>query len=153
MEKSVFALCSRKRRYAGCTKEGTVAPYSRIGGATNLLHPSPLRHPSYYTQFLSNDKNKFDSTVAILDNYFVPKVNIHFERHKFHQLTQTREETIDEFVCRLRQGAATYEFCDSVHERIRDQIISKCYPHDVRKKLLKKDAPTLDAVINTARVH
>ena len=52
----------------------------------------------------SNDKNNFDATVAILDNYFIPKANVHFERHKFHQLTQTREETIDEFVCRLRQG-------------------------------------------------
>ena len=75
----------------------------------------------------SNNKNNFNATIAILDNYFVPNANVHFERHKFHQLMQAREETIDEFVCRLRQGAATCEFGDSVHERIRDQIISKCY--------------------------
>ena len=56
-------------------------------------------------------------------------------------------------MCRLRQGAATCEFGDSVHERIRDQIISKRYSHDVRRKLLEKDTLTLDAVLNTARAH
>ena len=99
----------------------------------------------------SNDKNNFDATVALLDNYFVPKANVHFERYKFYQLTQTREETMDEFVFSLRQGASTCEFGDAAHERIRDQIISKCYSHDVRRKLLEKDTLTLDAVLNTAR--
>ena len=120
-----------------------------------LLHTAGLGVQQIYYTLVdeSNDENNFDATVAILDNYFVPKANVHFERHKFHQLTQTREETIDEFVCRLRQGAATCEFGDSVHERIRDQIISKCYSHDVRRKLLEKDTLTLDAVLNTARAH
>ena len=120
-----------------------------------LLHTAGLGVQQIYYTLVdeSNDENNFDATVAILDNYFVPKANVHFERHKFHQLTQTREETIDEFVCRLRQGAATCEFGDFVHERIRDQIISKCYSHDVRRKLLEKDTLTLDAVLNTARAH
>ena len=56
-------------------------------------------------------------------------------------------------MCRLRQGAATCEFGDSFHERIHDQIISKCFSHDVRRKLLEKDTLTLDAVLNTARAH
>ena len=109
---------------------------------------------TYYTLVdESNDENNFDATVVILNNYFIPKANIHFERHKFHQLMQTSEETIDEFVCRLRQGAASSEFGDSVHESIRDQIVSKYYSYDVRRKLLEKDALTLDAVINNARAH
>ena len=56
-------------------------------------------------------------------------------------------------MCMLRQAAATCELGDSVHERIRDQVISKCYSHDVRRKLLEKDTLTLDAVLNTARAR
>ena len=137
MEKSVFALCSWKKRYA------------------LLLHTAGLGVQQIYYTLVDefNDKNNFDATVAIFDKYFVPKANAYFERHKFYQLTQTREETIDEFVCRLRQGVATCEFGDSVHERIRDQIISKCYSHDVRRKFLGKDTLTPDTVLNTARAH
>ena len=120
-----------------------------------LLHTAGLGMQQIYYTLVneSNDKNNFNAIAAILDNYFVPKANVHFERHKFQQLTQTREKTIDEFVCRLRQGVATCEFGDSVHERIHDQIISKCYSHEVKRKLLEKDALTLDAAINTARAH
>ena len=39
-KKAFWLYVVRKMRYAGCTKEGIVAPYSRIGGATNLLHLS-----------------------------------------------------------------------------------------------------------------
>ena len=39
----------------------------------------------YYTLVdQSSDKNNFDATVVILDNFFVSKSNVHFERHKFH---------------------------------------------------------------------
>ena len=54
---------------------------------------------------------------------FCPKANVHIEKHKFHQLMQTREKIIDEFVSRFRQGTGTSEFCNSAHERIRDQIV------------------------------
>ena len=96
-----------------------------------LLHIAELGVQQIYYILVDdfNDKKNFDATVAILDNYFFPKANAHFERYKFHQLMLTREETNDEFAYRLSQGAAICEFGDSAHERIRDQIISKCYSH------------------------
>ena len=120
-----------------------------------LLHTVGLGVQQIYYILIdeSNDKNNFDATVGILENYFVPKVNVHFERHRFCQLTQTREETIDEIVCKLRQGVATCEFGDSAHEYISDQIISRCYLHGMRRKLLVKGTLTLDVVLNTARAH
>ena len=48
--------------------------------------------------------------VAILDKYFMPKVNVPFERHGFRQMAQLQSETIDQFVCRLRQKAVSCEF-------------------------------------------
>ena len=61
-----------------------------------LLHTAGLwvQHIYYTLVDKSNDKNNSDATFAILDNYFVTKANVHFERHKFHQLTQTREKII-----------------------------------------------------------
>ena len=71
-----------------------------------LLHTAGLGVKQHYYTFVdeSNEKNNIDATVAILDNYFVPKANFHFERYKFHQLTQTRDETIDEFVSSRDKG-------------------------------------------------
>ena len=87
-----------------------------------LLHTVGLGVKQIYYTLVdkSNDKNNFNATVAILNNYFVPKANVHFKRYKFHQLMQTREEIIDDLVCSLRKGAATCEFGDSVHKHIRD---------------------------------
>lgn len=45
-----------------------------------------------------------------LDDYFVPKANVPFERHMFLQIAQEISETVDQFVCRLRQRAVSRDF-------------------------------------------
>ena len=52
------------------------------------------------------EKN-YAETFKVLDDYFILKA---FERHLFRQISQSSEETIDQFVCRLRQRAASCEF-------------------------------------------
>ena len=62
-------------------------------------------------------------------------------------------ETIDQFVCRLRQKAISCEF-PSVDEAIRDQIIEKCRDSKLRRKFLEKSGEaTLTVLRETARVH
>ena len=62
-------------------------------------------------------------------------------------------ETIDQFVCRLRQKAISCEF-PSVDEAIRDQIIEKCRDPKLRRKFLEKSSETTLTVLReTARVH
>ena len=62
-------------------------------------------------------------------------------------------ETIDQFVCRLRQKAISCEF-PSVDEAIRDQIIEKCRDPKLRRKFLEKSGEaTLTVLRETARVH
>ena len=64
-----------------------------------------------------------------------------------------RGETIDQFVCRLRQKAISCEF-PSVNEAIRDQIIEKCRDPKLRRKFLEKSSEaTLTVLQETARVH
>jgi hypothetical protein len=88
----------------------------------------------------------------VLDNYFVPKVNVPFERHLFRQMCQVAGETVDQFVCRLRQKALTCEFSD-VDETIRDQLIEKCRNVKLRRKFLEKINASLKNFQDIARAH
>ena len=57
----------------------------------------------YFTLAADAESVTLEATVKVLDDYFVPKANIPFERHLFRQIVQESEETVDQFVCRLRQ--------------------------------------------------
>ena len=62
-------------------------------------------------------------------------------------------ETIDQFVCRLRQKAVSCEF-DKVNEAIRDQLTEKCRDPELRRKFLEKaQEGTLTVLQDVARVH
>ena len=91
-----------------------------------LLHPGGVElQEIYYTLVSEVQDTSFNDCVAVLDNYFTPKVNVPFERHVFRQMQQImRGDLIDQFVCRLRQKTISYGF-PSVDEAIRDQIIEK----------------------------
>ena len=89
---------------------------------------------------------------ALLDDYFVPKANVPFERHLFRQIVQESEETVDQFVCRLRQRAINCEFGENENDYIRDQVIDKCYSSKLRRKFLEKERTlTLDDLLRIAR--
>ena len=57
-------------------------------------------------------KNKADCKdfLRSLDSYFIPNVNVPFERRVFRQMKQQSHEKVDQFVCRLRQRAITCDF-------------------------------------------
>ena len=90
--------------------------------------------------------------MELLDSYFVPKVNVPFERHVFRQMEQQSHEKVDQFVCRLRQKAITCEFAN-VDETIRDQLIEKCRDGRLRRKFLEKTNATLKDLQDIARSH
>ena len=46
-----------------------------------------------------------------------------WERHFFKQISQARDETVEQFTCRLRQRAARCGFAEFEDEYIRDQSI------------------------------
>ena len=68
-------------------------------------------------------------------------------------MQQTKGETIDQFVCRLRQKAISCDFVN-VDEAIRDQIIEKCKVLRLHRKFLEKASDaTLTVLQETAQVH
>nr|XP_058967969.1 uncharacterized protein K02A2.6-like [Pocillopora verrucosa] len=120
-----------------------------------LLHSGGMELQEIFYTLAPEDEaqNNFDNCVAILDKYFTPKVNVPFERHGFRQMAQLQSETIDQFVCRLRQKAVSCEL-DKVYEAIRDQLIEKGRDPELRKKFLEKAQDgTLTVLQDVARVH
>ena len=68
-------------------------------------------------------------------------------------MAQLQGETVDQFVCRLRQKAVSCEF-DKMDEAIRDQLIKKCRDPALRRKFLEKAQDgTLTVLQDVARVH
>ena len=117
-----------------------------------LLHSGGIElQEIYYTLAPESEDNKIKLTV--LDGYFTPKVNVPFERHMFRQMQQNEGETMDQFVCRLRQKSISCEFAN-VDEAIRDQIIEKSRDVKLRRKFLEKlGTVALTTLQDTARVH
>ena len=69
-----------------------------------LLHSGGMElEEVFYTLVPEDQETSFTACLAALDNYCTPKVNVPFERHLFRQMQQLEGETIDQFVCRLRQ--------------------------------------------------
>ena len=106
----------------------------------------------YFPLAADAESATFKATVKVLDDYFVPKTNVPFERHLFRQIVQENGETIDQFICRLCQRAINCEFGGNEGDYIRDQVIDKCYSSKLRQKFLEKEgALTLDDLLRIAR--
>ena len=120
-----------------------------------LLHTAGLEvQDVYFTLVPGGDDKDYPATLKVLDDYFIPKANVPFERHLFRQISQSSEETVDQFVCRLRQRAALCDFGEREDEYIRDQFIDKCYSAKLRRKFLEKDGSvTLNDLLKTARAQ
>ena len=90
----------------------------------------------------------------VLDDYFIPKSNVAFERHLFRQIAQESDETVDQFVCKLRQQATSCDFRVWEDNYIRDQVIDKCYSSHLRRKFLEQESSvTLDCLLKIARAQ
>ena len=117
-----------------------------------LLHTAGL--DVYFTLVRDGAEMNYAETFKVLDDYFIPKANVHFERRLFRQISQSSEETVDQFVCRLRQRAASCEFGEREDEYIRDQLIDKCYSAKLRRKFLEKEGSVaLNDLLVTARAQ
>ena len=72
----------------------------------------------------------------------------------FRQIAQDSSETVDQFVCRLRQRALSCDFGANEDDYIRDQLIDKCYSsHMCRKFLEKEETVKLNDLLKIARTQ
>ena len=93
---------------------------------------------------------EYEKAVEKLNAHFTVKTNATFQRHKFRRLAQTSDETVAQFVSRLRKNTDGCEFHDT-NIAIRDQVVEKCKSEKLQRKFLDKgDTLTLDELLKVA---
>ena len=93
---------------------------------------------------------EYEKAVTKLNAHFTVKTNATFQRHKFRKLAQTSDETVAQFVSRLRKNTDGCEFHDT-NIAIRDQVVEKCKSEKLQRKFLEKgDTLTLDELLKVA---
>ncbi|KAJ8034400.1 hypothetical protein HOLleu_21220 [Holothuria leucospilota] len=93
----------------------------------------------------------YQGAVKVLEDYFIPSVNVVAERYRFRQRAQKTGETIDCYVASLRELSKTCDFGPMTDEMIRDQIIEKTATPRVRERLLMEKDLKLNGAIETAK--
>ena len=94
----------------------------------------------YFTLTEQGGSDSYQKARSTLNKPFKPQANLPYERLCFHETGQLANETVEQFITRLRRKAQTCEFGDATtaDEQIRDQVISKCSSHELSRKLLEK---------------
>ena len=114
-----------------------------------LLHcAGPDTQDIYYT--FQDMPATYQATADALSAYFKPARNLPYNRHLFRQTKQAEDETMAQFVIRLRQSAQDWEFGDKTAEFIRDQVIDNCHSEQLRTKFLAEKELTLEKVLSIA---
>ena len=109
-----------------------------------LLHTAGMEAKDIFFTLTLVEGEAGDSSYVIakktLNQYFTPLLIVPYERHAFRSMAQESNETIEQFITRLRVKAETCEFgvIDLVDEQIRDQVVEKCASNHLRHKLLEK---------------
>ena len=94
----------------------------------------------------------YKKAVKMLDDHFAYKPNTAFERQLFRKMSWRKEETVAQFVHRLREQAALCAFGErTVSERLRDQVVEQVRDERLRRNLLEKEDLTLQIALDTAK--
>ena len=97
-----------------------------------LLH---LAGPAVQDIFatLSDTGTSYMEALTMLSTYFTPQKSLQFEQDTFRQAHQAPNESISQYVTRLRRLG---EHCDfdkySLDEAIKDQLIEHCHSNTLR---------------------
>lgn len=92
----------------------------------------------------------YDDLIEALNERFKPQANVEFERYKFRQTKQAKEESIDQFHVRLIGLAKGCKFHSDVVE-IKSQLITGCLDKSLRRQALREPDMTLEKFVQTAR--
>lgn len=113
---------------------------------------SECRHIYRFNLNLNEEQQK--SATAILDaleGHFKPTKNVIFERFVFGSLKQEEGETIDCFVTRLREKAATCDYGQLKDDLIRDRLVLGIADENARRRLLRERTLSLASAIDICR--
>ena len=93
----------------------------------------------------------YDEAVAALNAHFQPQVNVTFQIPVFRSESQKVDETVLQFVVRLRKLAQHCEFGAQTDAFIRDQVVDKYISKKLRTQLLAERDLTQDRLLTLAQ--
>ena len=97
-------------------------------------------------------EDHYNNAVKLLDDYFLPKKNLTFERSKFRAAVQKTGQGFMEYLTELKELRTGCEFDKYTPETaVIDQFIEKCSSARLRKQLLGTIDLTLDKLTTMAR--
>ena len=102
---------------------------------------------------LANDE--YDTLILAVKNHIQPRKSIVMERYKFFLANQLENESIPQYVVRLKQLSANCEFdnatVDSVtNQLVRDKLITGLRSKVMTEKLLEMGDVPLASAVNSA---
>ncbi|XP_076038210.1 uncharacterized protein LOC143023540 [Oratosquilla oratoria] len=98
------------------------------------------------------DKKNPARIIEELQKQFVPQRHVLYERFLFHSATQRSNESVDEYVLRLRQLSESCEFGTVKDSLIRDRTVVGTTDEAGRERLLReRPVPDLDKVIQSLK--
>ena len=103
---------------------------------------------------ITSDPSKVLATVLKkFDEYFAPRKLVIASRYRFRCCKQNEEETIDNFITRLRTLVKQCDFSTERDEAIRDQIVFGCRDDKLREKFLREENISLLDTLKICEAH
>jgi len=99
----------------------------------------------------SESKTMVEETLTALEQYFIPKRNVTYERFVFNNCHQGTRETVDEYVTKLHSLNSTCEFGALTDDLISDRLLLGTKLDQVRPKLLSEADLTLQKALEICR--
>lgn len=90
------------------------------------------------------ERQDIAAVIEALQKHFTPKTNVIYERYIFNTSDQLPNETLNDYICRLRELAKSCEFRNMTDDMIRDRLVLGTKDTASRGRMLREADLTLD---------
>ena len=116
-----------------------------------LLHLVGIETQEIF-ETLQDTGNTYDKAITKLNECFNVKKDILYEQSVFREAKQETDESLDQFIIRLRKLTTYCEYGNNVNDEIRDQVIHTSKSRRLLTQLLQEQDLTLEKVQNIERI-
>ena len=92
-----------------------------------------------------------NSALKALEDHFLPKRNVVYERYVFNSCFQAPEESIDYYVNRLRKLASSCQFGTLTEKMIRDRPVIGIQDKSTKARFLREKDFSLDKALDVCK--
>ena len=133
--------------------------YCSASGVSNLVQKRALllhlsgHHireiVSTYPEEIRGKADEYDKTATCLDEHFKEKKNVPKARQCFINLKPNSNESVSNYVTRLKKTAEHCDYGAEMNNMIRDKAIQSIMDDGLRSKLFRTDNLTLETLLST----